>query len=203
MFAEEESRTHTLAELVDDLGWNRRRTKVLVEDGQALFEQATLQATEGFDLLLRQKSARAAGREIPALLADLSDAGFSWRDIARMVGVSVPALRKWRNGEAISGQNRRRLAHLVAVLEVLRDRFMHLQDPAGWLEAPVDAMSGVTGLDLLAGGREDLVFRYAGGDDPKELVEEFEPSWLASTDDVEIFVAGDGLPAIRPLVADG
>lgn len=34
-------------------------------------------------------------------LEQLADYGFAWRDIARVVGVSVPAITKWRKGAGL------------------------------------------------------------------------------------------------------
>ncbi len=52
-----------------------------------------------------------AAKGAPAdLLSELADLGFSWTSVARIVGVSIPAVRKWRQGDAVSGHNRRRLA---------------------------------------------------------------------------------------------
>lgn len=39
-------------------------------------------------------------------LEQLADYGFAWRDIARVVGVSVPAITKWRKGAGVTGENR-------------------------------------------------------------------------------------------------
>jgi hypothetical protein len=34
------------------------------------------------------------------MLRELAELGFAWRDIARLVGVSVPAVQKWRRANA-------------------------------------------------------------------------------------------------------
>src|ERR1035437_9408290 len=47
-------------------------------------------------------------RSVQSLLSELSENwGVGWSGIARMVGVSVPALRKWRLGEPAAPANRR------------------------------------------------------------------------------------------------
>ena len=54
------------------------------------------------------------------MLNELGDLGFAWRDIARMVGVTVPAVQKWRRGERITGPNRLRVARLMAACDFLK-----------------------------------------------------------------------------------
>lgn len=40
-----------------------------------------------------------------SMLSDLAELGFAWRDIARLVKVSVPAVQKWRKGgEGLRGE---------------------------------------------------------------------------------------------------
>ena len=139
-----------------------------------------------------------AAKRVPAdLLSELSDLGFSWTSIARIVGVSIPAVRKWRQGEAVTGQNRRRLARLVALVGVLASDHL-ISDVASWLDMPLDE-SSFTGIDVLAAGQvHDLVEYAAEHIGSAELLDRAVPAWRDSLDDrFEVYRAGDGERAIR------
>lgn len=155
--------------------------------------------TEILETELRIGAVRRSREPLERLLDRLSDVGFSWRDIARVVGISVPALRKWRLGGRATGENRGRLATLVSFCEVARTR-CHVSDVAGWLETPLHSDAPVTGIDLIAGGRFDLALRLARdqGSDPEAVLDAFEPGWrehYAST--VEVFAGPDRMPGLR------
>lgn len=145
----------------------------------------------------------ASQRNGQELLALLSDYGLAWRDVARLVKVSVPAVQKWRRGEGITGGNRLRLAGVVALLECLEDKMIN--EPASWLEVPVLRDVAVTGMDMLAAGRHDLVLELAA-DDPvvgverTQVLDEFDPDWRTTRVDnsFEVVEADDGILSIRP-----
>jgi hypothetical protein len=122
-------------------------------------------------------TAELARQEPRDLLATLSDKwGMSWSDIARLVGVSVPALRKWRMGEPPSGMNRSKIARLVAFLELLSRAPVH--DPVGWLEVPIVPGYSVRGIDLYAADKIDLLLDYAYmGLQPQSVLEQFDSDW--------------------------
>lgn len=149
-----------------------RQTKWLHDDATELRRNAQLEELEEQQGL----AAMQAGR---VLLERLSEHGFSWTDIARIVGVSIPAVQKWRRGAGISGENRLRLARLVALLEVL-ERYL-ISEPCSWLEMPVLADVDASRIDLLEAGRWDLVLDLArgevGGADPNAVLDEFDPNW--------------------------
>jgi hypothetical protein len=51
-------------------------------------------------------TSKLAATKTPAeVLQQLADLGFAWRDIARLVKVSVPAIQKWRQGQGMSGRS--------------------------------------------------------------------------------------------------
>jgi hypothetical protein len=195
------SHTNTIADLehlVSEIGWNRRRADVLAEDSTQL--QADYQRLHGESLrqLLRVRTAEQSKREVQSLLAELGDNGFAWSDIARIIGVSVPALRKWRHGESPSGENRRRVAELVAVCHLIAERNPIVTDIAGWLETALSPESPASGIDLLASHRYDLLLEYADGADPEAILDAFDASWRdGASDEVEVFTAADGMPALR------
>lgn len=76
-----------------------------------------------------------------------------------------------------------------------------ISDVAGWLEMPLLSEVPVSGLDLLAKDRIDLLLRWAGHSDvsPEDILDEFEPNWRKNYEGsaFEVFTAPDGLPAIR------
>ena len=194
-----EAPTRTISDLVDDSGLLRSRTMILVDDTRHLHRLVDEHHSDTLDAELRIMASDKAKRPLGTLLAELSDLGFSWRDIARVVGISIPALRKWRLGGAATGENRHRVALVVSLCEIARSRY-HIPDAAGWLETPLHPNAPVAGLDIMAEGRFDLVLRLARdqGSDPETVLDEFEPDWrrrYASA--VEVFTAPDGIPGLR------
>ena len=194
-----EAPTRTISDLVDNSGFLRNWTMVLVDDTRHLHRLADEHHSDTLDAELRISAGEHAKRPLESLLADLSDLGFSWRDIARVVGISVPALRKWRLGGAATGENRHKVALMVSLCEIARSRY-HIGDVAGWLETPLHSEAPVTGLDIMAKSRFDLILRLARdqGSDPEAVLDEFEPDWrdrYASA--VEVFTGPDGVPGLR------
>lgn len=156
-------------------------------------------APVGFDEELRSLTARHAGERPSALLDRLDALGFSWQDVARAVGASVPELRKWRRGESAPDCGRRRAAQFVALCETASE-LCHIADVAGWLETPLHHEAPISGLDLVAAGRLDLVLSLAQDrpDGPELVLDEFDPDWRARyLSDVEVFTAADGMPGLR------
>lgn len=194
-----EAPTRTISDLVDDWGHLRNLTGILADDTTHLQRIADNQHTDTLDAELRTMAQARSKEALENLLDRLSDLGFSWRDIARAVGVSVPALRKWRLGGTATGENRRRVATLVAFCDIANSRFC-ISDVACWLEAPLDPQTPLTGLDLMAEGRFDLVLQLVRDrdPDPQAVLDEFEPNWRDRySSHVEVFTAPDGLPGLR------
>lgn len=200
------SHTNTIADLehlVDEIGWNRRRADLLAADSTELQSEYQRVHSDALNSLLRVRTAEYSKRSVPSLLLELGENGFAWSDIARIVGVSVPALRKWRQGESPSGANRRRIAELVAACHLVAERNPMIDDIAGWLETALSPESSISGVDLLTKQRYDLLLEYADGADPHEILSAFDPSWREQTsDEIEVFAADDGMLALR-LRADG
>jgi len=142
----------------------------------------------------------ARGRQAPtALLEELAELGFAWRDVARMVGVSVAAVQKWRRGERITGDNRRRVAGLLATCDLVAEHYL-VREVASWFEMPLVPDAPVTPTDLYAAERNDLVFDYASGhSEPGAVLAVFDPDWRARfRSDFEVFTAADGQRSLRP-----
>jgi len=114
---------------------------------------------------------------LAALVAELGDLGFSWRDVACTAGVALSVLHRWHQGAPTSGGSAERTAMLVALCKIARgDR---IDGVAGRLEAPIDPAVPVTGMDLVANDRFDLVLWLLtnGGEGSESILDEFEPGW--------------------------
>lgn len=177
-------------ELADHAGFLRSMTRVLSDDAVGLHHRT-------IEMQLRSRTEEAAKRSAPDLLNELADLGIAWRDIARMVGVTVPAVRKWRQGEAATGVHRKAIAGLLAFIDVLRSEH-RIMDVPSWLEMPLGA-SSVTGLDVYARGLiQPLVLHAAGHMSAEQLLDQFDPGWHRTAESqFEIITAGDGQAAIR------
>lgn len=145
---------------------------------------------------IRVLATQRIGAGLHALVEELGDLGFSWRDVARVAGIAPPVLRRWRRGEPATGGNGERLAMLVALCEVA-GRDPRINNAAGRLEAPLSPAAPATGIDLVASDRFDLALRLLTGDgDAAEItLDKFDPGWRERyATAVEVFVAPDGRP---------
>jgi hypothetical protein len=134
------------------------------------------------------------------LLAHVTDLGFAWRDIARLLGVTVQAIQKWRRGANTSGENRRNIAGLLAACAMLSENY-GIQEVASWFEMPLLQGLAVTPIDLWASDRPDLVFDYGSGHgtDPEQILTNWDPQWRERyRSDFEVFRAEDDQLSIRP-----
>jgi hypothetical protein len=140
------------------------------------------------------------GKQAPAaLLEEIADLGFAWRDVARMIGVSVPAVQKWRRAGGVTGENRRRLASLLAMCDVITEPG-YIQEVASWFEMPLSAHAPVTPIDLYAEGQPDLVLEYASGHgDTEQILTAYDPDWRERFRSAfEVYLDHDGEMSIRP-----
>lgn len=189
---EQEDQTRTARNLAEDAGYLRSRAR-LVQD------EVSVVHNDALDAVLEEATWRQLKREALDLLNELAEKGYAWRDIARVVGVSVPALRKWRLGiTEPSRQHRYKLAQVVALHEELTGSAL-VDNPPAWLEMSLDAQVPVTGLSLCADGRFDLVLTMAHDHQtPEEVLDEYIPDWRERyRTGWEVFEASDGQPAVR------
>lgn len=194
-----EAPTRTIREAVEGVGYLRNQTGLLVDDSLDLHRSVEQLNSEALDVHLRTLANRRVREELSALLEELSDLGFSWRDIARTSRVSVPALRKWRQGAPATGENRKRVATMAAFCGIARDEYL-ISEVASWLETPIHPDAPITPMDMIANDRWDLVLRLASthGQDPELVLDEFEPDWRKRFESsVEVFAGPDGLPGVR------
>lgn len=185
------SPTQTMASITRDFGMLRDQTSLLDADVGSDHRTAQMYSLE----LLAQDRSR---EDVPTLLAKLvSNYGLGWSDIARLVGVSVQALRKWRQGEPATGENRVAVARLAAFLELLGDVPVH--DPASWLEMPVVAGYAPRHLDLYREAHADILFDLAHlRTSPEHALDEVDPQWREHLRlSHETFEAADGQLSIR------
>jgi hypothetical protein len=181
----------TMASITRSYDMLRDRTSILDADVGNDHRAAQLQTLE---LLARDR----AREDVANLLNELSaHRGLGWNDIARTVGVSVQAVRKWRGREPITGENRLSVARLAALMDLL-DR-VPVQDPGGWLEIPVISGYSVRHLDLYRADRADLLFDLAHlRISPDQAMTEFCHDWRQRYRlENEVFEAADGQFSIR------
>jgi len=181
----------TATQLNKDVGGQRSEVKVLHEDYDDLHKQTS-------DTEWRTRTVERAKLSVPTMLSELADLGFAWRDIAQLAHVSIPAVQKWRRGAKASGENRQRLASLLAACDLVAGDYL-VEDVASWFEMPLVASVPVTSITLYAADRPDLVFEHASSHvDPETTLTQFDPDWRERyRSDFEVFEAGDGHPSIR------
>jgi transcriptional regulator with XRE-family HTH domain len=181
-------------ERTESLGYQRSRDRIVSDESRGLHQNGVLD-----EWTLR--STERGRSSVVSLLAELADLGFAWRDIARMVGVSVPAVQKWRRGDAASGENRARLARLVAACDLVTEHAA-VADVASWFEMPLSPDAPVTPMDLWSDARHDLVFECAlDRQAPSALLDQWDPDWRERFhSDYEVAVADDGRRYLRPAV---
>ena len=181
--------------LADKAGFLRQDVGVLTQDVAQVHGDL-------LQIQLDSRTEEAAKRAPVDLLSELADLGFSWTAIARIVGVSIPSIRKWRHGETATGENRQKLARLVALVGVLESDHL-ISDVASWLEIPL-AGTNFTGIDVLANEKLADIVEYAAEHiDSTELLDRALPTWREALDDqFEVYQAGDGELAIRLLGED-
>ncbi len=177
-------------ELAETVGHLRGETRFLLEDVAEIHDEA-------LDIQLDARTDEAAKRSVPELLSELAAAGFAWREIATLVGVTVPAIRKWRQGETTTGAHRRDVARLVAFVDVLRSDHL-VDDVSSWMEIPL-AGSSITGLDLYGAGQVRLLLLFAAGHlTSGVLLDASRADWRDEIDPrFEVTTGSDGDPIIR------
>jgi transcriptional regulator with XRE-family HTH domain len=187
------SATRTAAKLLtEDIGFSREQARVLNQKYGDLHQRSHF-------VEWRAMTADRGKASITEMLAELADLGFAWRDIARLVGVTVAAVQKWRRGEGATGESRRRVASLLAACDLIAEHY-EVREIASWFEMPLVGEAPVTPIDLYVEERVDLVFDYASGHaDPEQILSDFDPRWRERyRSDFEVFRAADGQLSIRP-----
>jgi hypothetical protein len=175
----------------DELGYLRHRARALQEEVDKTHHRSHFAEWIG-------RTAQR-GRSSPAeLLEELGELGFAWRDIARLVGVTVQAIQKWRRGARTTGEHRSRIASLLAACDLVTAHY-EIQEVASWFEMPILEGIPVTPIELWEAHRPDLVFDYASGhSDAEQTLTSWDPEWRERyRSDFEVFRAEDGQLSIR------
>lgn len=146
----------------------------------------------------RSKTTDLVRNDISSLLDQLGELGFAWRDVARMVGVSTPAVQKWRKVGKSTGENRTNVAAVLAACEIITSHYC-VSDIASWFESPVVIDYPITPIDLYSAKAISLVLQLASGKaDPEMILTTFNPNWRESfRREFEVFRV-DGELALRP-----
>lgn len=195
-------------------------TEQIIEPAALLAQSAELRdqigdtSTEATDLhrnveqLNLNQLTRKLEAESPISLLNIlaDDFLFPWALLARVVGVSPTAVRKWRRGEAITPIHHQRLAEFVAFCQTLQDREPRITNVPHWLEMPVDRRVDASRLDLfLEGMRTGLLELVAGRRTCEELLDEAAPGWhelAVRGRQFEVITHEDGSTSIVPREAE-
>jgi hypothetical protein len=176
-----------------DVVWRQKR-----QANRAEGRRLAADHTSFFAGRLADEAASAKRSTIQELMAELvSDFGFAWADVGRLVGVSVPAIRKWRRAGGASPERLAAVAGLVGLARVLRDHAG--VEPAEWMAIPLLEGYTVAPRDLVGRVRpEDIVDHACGGRRATELLDDSVPGWRAEFDDhgYVVALAADGQPSV-------
>jgi len=120
---------------------------------------------------------KLAGTPAVDLLAELHDRfGLEWQRIARLLGVSVPALNKWRNGGGLAAETDLNLRRLVAFSELVADG--GIGDVASWFaSAPVAEVPLTRGDVYRVGGGNELLASLQDPRPGEGLLDRWLPRW--------------------------
>jgi hypothetical protein len=177
------------AELRDDLDETSARAIQLHHSAEELHLAQTT----------RQLEAASAVDLLDALADELL---FPWALLARVVGVSPTAVRKWRRGETVTPGHHHRLAEFLAFCRTLQHRDPRIEDVSRWFEMPVDSRSDITRLDLfLAGTRPGLLDLAAARRSGEDLLDAEAEGWrerAATTRRFRVLVHEDGTTSLVP-----
>lgn len=182
-----------LSKLVEDAGYLSTKAQVVSSEADQAHEDSQIKYWRVTTNEMRKRPALE-------LLETLADEGFSWRHIAQMIGVSVPAVRKWRNGSKVSPDSHLELAATTALTHIISTQYI-VPDVASWFEIPIIKGIPITPIDLYSSNRPDLVFRLATQhSDPEEIMTRFNPQWREEyKSDFKAVIANDGSYSIVPV----
>lgn len=179
----------------------RARTAELRDEASQVSERAHELHAQVQLADLERRATIIAQQDLNDLLsAACDDYGMSWNILAQLVGVTPTAVRKWRKGQAITPDKRRRLALAIAFCSALGEVNPRITDPALWLEMPLHQATTLTGATLSAEGYTDLLLDLAAERiDATTALDAYDRDWRVrhpADDRHEVVTAEDGLPAI-------
>jgi hypothetical protein len=160
-------------DLADAFGWLREGVRHLDRNAAEGHRQA-------LDMALNERTAEKNRVPSKDLLDELSAKwGFAWSTVADLLDVSVPALRKWRLGGGVNGENRLKIARLSAFCSLLAENCA-IPEPAVWLDTPLltDRYVSPRKLYRLGATAQIALVEFAGlHHSPYELLDHVEPDW--------------------------
>lgn len=149
---------------------------------------------------LADRTLEKSKKSVTSLLEELAvQRGMGWSDIAEVVGVSVSAVRKWRNGGVARPESRLKLARIAALLDVLEAKGI-IEDPAAWMEMNFTLEPGdfIRPLDLfLEGHVNELIELAEQRQTTAQVLDQVRPNWRQSRSDFEVYLNVDGERATR------
>lgn len=149
---------------------------------------------------LADRTREKAAKSVADLLQELTEIrGMGWSDLAEVLGVSVSAIRKWRNGGDASPESRLKLASFAALLDVLEEKGL-IADPAGWMEMDLPLAAGffIRPLDLyLEGHIAALIDLAERRQEAVQVLDRVRPNWRDGRSDFEVVHDVDGARSIR------
>ncbi|MGB2951186.1 MAG: hypothetical protein WBG14_00510 [Rhodococcus sp. (in: high G+C Gram-positive bacteria)] len=150
---------------------------------------------------LSEMAERNTRRAVTEMLTELSQVrGVMWSDVAAALGISVPALRKWRkNTSGTTPENHRKLAQLTAFYAVLADL---VASPARWMLMPIVDGYNVTPADVYSPEHAERLLDLAAGNvgtTAEGVLDAIAPGWRDQwRSEYEVFEAADGELSMRP-----
>lgn len=120
---------------------------------------------------------------IEAMLNELAeDFGFAWTEIARVMKVSVPALRKWRLGGGASPEKRELLRHFVSFCRAI-ERIDPAASPYASMTNRLVPTHTITVLDAFRTESVPHLLELAlKRGDAREILDEIVPGWRLDYD---------------------
>lgn len=131
--------------------------------------------------LLAAAAERALSRDGKDVLDDLAKVyGFTWVDVARMIGVNVPTIRKWRMVGGITPEHHAKLSCLAAFARLLQQQGVAA---AVWLSAPMLPGYWVAPKHLYTAERAAALIDVAcHSQDPAQFLDSVDPNWRTTFD---------------------
>jgi hypothetical protein len=149
-----------------------------LEDAQIEVEEAGADLRKSYLSEWRERCTKWGKRGHKEMLNTLWTDGFAWVDIARSLGVSVPAIQKWRGSDTKpSPDNFRKIRDFMAAYEMLCSHNSG-REIADWFEIPIVSGTPVTPFDIWRTSKPDDFFLFAfGKKTEEETMDAFEPDW--------------------------
>lgn len=153
----------------------RAATQYSADAYDALLDRAPLPSPQ--PERLERWTDKLAGTPALDLLSELHDRfGLEWQRIARLLGVSVPALNKWRVGGGLAPETDVALRRLVAFSELLTEA--GIGDVAAWFASHPVPRVPFTRADIFSvGGSGDLLASVHDDRAGELLLDRWLPRW--------------------------